>query len=77
MAFQYDFAKDSTDISWRGLENEAVRLLYSLVHRRESARGRPIIFICYSFGAFILKKVRMAHQAIQILYLLCKGTFDR
>ena len=57
MAFQYDFAKDTSSVSWRDLLQHVERLLYSLVNRREGVEKRPIIYICYSFGAFILKKV--------------------
>ncbi|KAF9252092.1 hypothetical protein DTO013E5_886 [Penicillium roqueforti] len=56
MAFQYDFAKDSMEVSWAELFRNVEYLLYSLVHRREGTEDRPVLFICYSFGAIILKK---------------------
>lgn len=56
---QYDFAKDlSNDPSWRDVLEKAQGLLYAMVHRREDVETRPIVWICHSFGALILKKVR-------------------
>ncbi|KAJ5160567.1 uncharacterized protein N7482_007571 [Penicillium canariense] len=57
MAFQYDFAKDSSEIPWAKLFEQFDHLLYSLINRREDTQDRPILFICYSFGAFILKRL--------------------
>ncbi|KAI1362814.1 hypothetical protein F5Y08DRAFT_354917 [Xylaria arbuscula] len=56
MAFQYDFGKGAKGASWLELLNHVDKLLFALVHRRENAESRPLLFVCYSFGAFILKK---------------------
>lgn len=77
MAFQYDFAKDSSDTSWRELVLHVERLLYNIVHRREDVGNRPIIFVCYSFGAFILKKVgRCIAGEIHTDLTIYQGSFD-
>jgi hypothetical protein len=57
MAFQYDFAKVDPVTSWSSLLDHVNSLLWSLCHRREDCEKRPLVFVCYSFGAFILKKV--------------------
>ena len=65
MSFEYDFAKpnehDST--GWKGLTKQVSRFLYALLNKRETLeeQSRPILFLCYSFGAIILKKVLPAH----------------
>ncbi|CAG9996180.1 unnamed protein product [Clonostachys byssicola] len=56
MAFQYDFGNESQGVAWMQLMQHAEGLLYSLIHRREGVESRPIIFVCFSFGAFILKR---------------------
>lgn len=56
MAFQYDFGQESQEVAWMQLMQHAEGLLYSLIHRREGVDSRPIIFVCFSFGAFILKR---------------------
>jgi hypothetical protein len=60
MSYQYDFAETPSNVDWKNLTDQVLRLLYALIHRREETResNRPILFICYGFGAFILKKVR-------------------
>ncbi|KAM5350027.1 hypothetical protein ACJ41O_006532 [Fusarium nematophilum] len=64
MGFQYDFAKDYGNASWLSLLQQVERLLYSLIHRREGVESRPIIFVCYSFGAFIFKKVPVVESGV-------------
>ncbi|KAI9668709.1 MAG: hypothetical protein M1817_005200 [Caeruleum heppii] len=58
MSFQYDFAKFPEGVCWANVVDQAVHLLYALMHRREEQEqlNRPIVFICYSFGGLILKK---------------------
>lgn len=62
MAFQYGLTGEENDnkegiYSWKILLEHAIALLLSLTMRREGVEQRPIVFVCHSFGAFILKKV--------------------
>lgn len=72
MAFQYDFAATPSEVSWAELFRNVEHLLYSLIHRREGADDRPIIFICYSFGAFILKKA--GRRFCEVIFVACVYT---
>ncbi|CAH0051001.1 unnamed protein product [Clonostachys solani] len=64
MAFQYDFGQESKEVAWMQLMQHAEGLLYSLIHRREGVESRPIIFVCFSFGAFILKRASFLQSDI-------------
>jgi hypothetical protein len=59
MSFYYDFAKISSSASWKDLTDQMLHFLFALIHRREdiSLARRPLVFICFSFGSIILKKV--------------------
>ncbi|KAI1500561.1 hypothetical protein F5X99DRAFT_385826 [Biscogniauxia marginata] len=71
MAFQYDFAKGNSNPSWRDLLAHVDKLLYALIHRRENAESRPLVFVCYSFGAVILKKALLiAKQRLDFYNIL-------
>lgn len=57
MAFQYEYGKNSVVSSWQELLDQSASLLYALSYRREGFELRPIVFVCHSFGALILKGV--------------------
>ncbi|KAK3365463.1 hypothetical protein B0T24DRAFT_669725 [Lasiosphaeria ovina] len=61
MAFQYGVTSEASDgndgLSWKALLEHAIALLIGLTIRREGVEQRPIVFVCHSFGAFIVKKV--------------------
>lgn len=62
MAFEYGLASEAQDSkdspsSWNTLLEHAIVLLMGLTVRREGVEQRPIVFVCHSFGAVILKKV--------------------
>ncbi|KAL3419104.1 tetratricopeptide repeat domain-containing protein [Phlyctema vagabunda] len=58
MTFQYEFARPAAPTTVSALCQEYLALLYTLLSKRESAEEaqRPLIFICYTFGAYILKQ---------------------
>ena len=88
MAFEYGLAseaqhsKDSPSL-WNTLLEHAIVLLVGLTVRREGVEQRPIVFVCHSFGAVILKKVvefpvlsilRLAHSVdLQVGFAHCEG----
>jgi hypothetical protein len=59
LLFKYDFGELCRDIRWSRLLDEATKFLYELVHHRKEAYevDRPIVVLCHSFGALILKQV--------------------
>jgi hypothetical protein len=75
MALQYDFGKDISSTSWPYLLGQAETLLYNLASKREEAPNRPIIFICYSFGSIILKKVSLFQPETQAVMLTTSRLF--
>ncbi|KAI1391821.1 uncharacterized protein F4822DRAFT_106017 [Hypoxylon trugodes] len=76
MAFQYGLTREESDgkdgiSSWKMLLEHAIALLLGLTMRREGVEQRPIIFVCHSFGAFILKKALLvAKEQYQFRYIL-------
>ena len=64
LSFKYDFGESCQDIRWSRLLDEAVGFLYALVHNRKEAHevDRPIVVLCHSFGALILKQVRSMYS---------------
>ncbi|CVK99417.1 uncharacterized protein FMAN_02259 [Fusarium mangiferae] len=76
MTFDYGFTTlgdhDTEAISsWQMLLEQAIALVMGLTMRREGVEHRPIVFVCHSFGAFILKKAliiaKEQHQFRHIL----------
>lgn len=59
MSFYYDFAKNIAAASWKDLIDQTLHFLFALRRRREETLGspRPLVFMCFSFGSVILKKV--------------------
>ncbi|KAK9769980.1 putative NB-ARC domain-containing protein [Seiridium cardinale] len=74
MAFQYDFGKKPAEPSWIDLLAYVDQLLYALIHRREATETRPIVFVCYSFGAFILKKALLVAKERRDFYNILEKT---
>lgn len=77
MACQYDFADSPANPDWKDLTDQWQRLLYALVHRREEHGqiNRPIVFLCYSFGALLLKKVELIDTHAATESLKCSAGF--
>ncbi|KAF5706319.1 tetratricopeptide repeat domain-containing protein [Fusarium mundagurra] len=76
MTFEYGFTTQGdhdteTISSWQMLLEQAIALVMGLTMRREGVEHRPIVFVCHSFGAFILKKAliiaKEQHQFRHIL----------
>jgi hypothetical protein len=57
MCFRYDFAKVLSPHPWKQIFDFSIDLLRSLRKMREADEYRPLLFLCQSFGAIILKRV--------------------
>ncbi|RDW76977.1 hypothetical protein BP6252_05030 [Coleophoma cylindrospora] len=84
LIFDHNFAESPVDVSWGNLKDQGHRLLCMLLKERKDFKNdsRPIVFICYSFGAFILKKALLIascepgyrhifNNTIGVLFLSC------